>query len=84
MATPSKITVIAETFTVPLNKLSLYVANVRRANAETDIEALADNIAAEGLLQNLGVFRWRTARVNPQTNMRSRSAADAFALSSCW
>jgi ParB family chromosome partitioning protein len=50
-----KISLNAETFTVPLDKLERDNANVRQTDRETDVAALADNIAAEGLLQNLGV-----------------------------
>jgi len=50
-----KISLNAETFTVPLDKLDRDDANVRHTDREADIAALADNIAHEGLLQNLGV-----------------------------
>lgn len=50
-----KIALNAETFTVPLDKLERDDANVRQTDREADVAALADNIAAEGLLQNLGV-----------------------------
>ena len=50
-----KIALNAETFTVPLDKLDRDEANVRQTDREADVAALADNIAHEGLLQNLGV-----------------------------
>ena len=50
-----KISLNAETFTVPLDKLERDDANVRQTDRDADVAALADNIAAEGLLQNLGV-----------------------------
>jgi ParB family transcriptional regulator, chromosome partitioning protein len=51
----SKINLNAETFTVPLDKLVRDEANVRQTDRDADVAALADNIAHEGLLQNLGV-----------------------------
>lgn len=47
---------------VPLNKLLLSPRNVRRTNAEEDIEGLADSIASKGLLQNLVVSESPTGR----------------------
>jgi len=52
---PKKITLDAETFTVPLNKLTLSPLNVRRTCDPAEIEELAATIAKQGvLLQNLG------------------------------
>lgn len=51
----SKIILDTETFTVPLDRLVRDPANVRVADRDADIAALAHNIAHEGLLQNLGV-----------------------------
>ncbi len=41
--------------TIPLNKLEIAPENVRKTARETDIDALAANIAAVGLRQNLNV-----------------------------
>lgn len=41
--------------TVPLNKLLLSPRNVRKTNADEDIDSLADSIRSKGLLQNLVV-----------------------------
>ena len=41
--------------TIPLNKLEIAPENVRKTERETDIDALAANIAAVGLRQNLNV-----------------------------
>ncbi|MDE2583461.1 MAG: ParB N-terminal domain-containing protein, partial [Rhodospirillales bacterium] len=40
---------------IPFNKLMLSQANVRRANADVSIEALAESIARRSLLQSLSV-----------------------------
>jgi len=40
---------------IPLNKLDLSPANVRKTNGDEDIPGLADSIASKGLLQNLVV-----------------------------
>lgn len=40
---------------IPLNKLQQSEANARRTDKRVDIEALAEDIAAHGLLQNLNV-----------------------------
>lgn len=40
---------------IPLGKLSVSLANVRRTERKADVEALAASIAAHGLLQNLTV-----------------------------
>ncbi len=50
-----KIDLRAERITVPLDRLVPDPANVRRDYAADAVAALAGNIAAEGLLQNLGV-----------------------------
>ena len=52
-----KVTLNADVFTVPLNKLTLSSQNVRKTYAADEIEALATSIAApgRGLIQNLGV-----------------------------
>ncbi len=47
------IAVTGETLTVPFSKLVEDAGNVRKTRNGDGIEALADNIAAEGLLQNL-------------------------------
>ncbi len=47
---------------VPLSKLSVHAANVRRTDKRADIEALAASIAAHGLLQNLSVVRGEDGR----------------------
>ena len=54
MAAKSKLTLTAPT-TIPLDKLVLSDANVRRLNAAISIEALAESIARRGLLQSLSV-----------------------------
>jgi len=51
----AKIVLDTEAFTVPLDRLVRDPANVRVADRDADIPALAHNIAHEGLLQNLGV-----------------------------
>lgn len=43
------------TITIPLNKLQLSDANVRKTNADEDIASLAEDIASRGLIQNLVV-----------------------------
>lgn len=50
-----KITLDRETITLSLDKLALDPANVRKTDRDSEIVALAENIAHEGLLQNLGV-----------------------------
>lgn len=52
-----KITLNADVFTVPLNKLALSPRNVRKTYSEAEVEDLAASIAApgRGLIQNLGV-----------------------------
>ena len=52
-----KITLNADVFTVPLNKLVLSPRNVRKTYADAEIAELAASIAApgRGLIQNLGV-----------------------------
>lgn len=52
-----KIVLDAETFTVPLGKLTLSPRNVRKTYTEAEIEEMAASIAVKGrgLIQNLGV-----------------------------
>lgn len=54
---PKKIALNAETFTVPLNKLTLSPKNVRKTYSPAEIEEMAASIAVKGrgLIQNLGV-----------------------------
>lgn len=51
----AKLNLVREAITIPLDKLLIDPANVRKTDREADITALADNIALEGLLHNLGV-----------------------------
>ncbi len=62
-----KITLNADTFTVPLNKLVLSPRNVRKTYAAAEIEELAASIAApgRGLIQNLSVSEQRDAQGTP-------------------
>lgn len=46
-------TITSAAFTAPLNKLRESAQNVRRTDADADIESLAADIWAKGLLQNL-------------------------------
>jgi ParB family chromosome partitioning protein len=46
-------TITADTLAIPFNKLVADADNVRKTRTHDDIGALADNIEAEGLLQNL-------------------------------
>ncbi len=54
---PKKITLNAETFAVPLSKLTLSPKNVRKTYDPAEIEEMAASIAVKGrgLIQNLGV-----------------------------
>jgi ParB family chromosome partitioning protein len=54
MAAKAKLALTPPT-SIPLDKLVLSDANVRRVNAAISIEALADSIARRGLLQSLSV-----------------------------
>ena len=62
-----KITLNADTFTVPLNKLVLSPRNVRKTYAAAEIEELAASIAApgRGLIQNLSVSEQTDAQGTP-------------------
>jgi len=62
-----KITLNADVFTVPLNKLVLSPRNVRKTYAAAEIEELAASIAApgRGLIQNLGVSEQTDAQGTP-------------------
>jgi ParB family chromosome partitioning protein len=54
MAAKEKLALVPPT-TIPLDKLVLTDANVRKVNAAVSIEALAESIARRGLLQSLSV-----------------------------
>ncbi|MEW5424108.1 ParB/RepB/Spo0J family partition protein [Amorphus sp. 3PC139-8] len=55
MATASKKIILSSSCDIPLNKLVLSQANVRRVKAGVSIEELAEDIARRGLLQGLSV-----------------------------
>lgn len=60
-----KLTLAREAITVPLDKLTIDPANVRKTGGDVDVAALAENIAHEGLLQNLGVRPVLSAESEP-------------------
>ena len=58
---------ILETMMVPLEQLVPDADNVRKTDSDIGIEALANNIQAEGLLQNLIVKGWVQKILNCET-----------------
>jgi ParB family chromosome partitioning protein len=55
MAKPTKIKTLAVIREIPFNRLALSQANVRTVKTGVSIEALSEDIARRGLLQNLYV-----------------------------
>ena len=81
MAKLTKIKTLAVIREIPFNRLALSQANVRTVKTGVSIEALSEDIARRGLLQNLYV-RPVIARTAPKpASTRFRPAAGAIAPS---